>query len=191
GIHAFNTDGYGAVKSIEESGIGFFEKKKGDVLILGSGGSARGISYALLKKNLGEKNIIISSRNSATGQSLANDLNSIESAKTQFIPLTEIEKEKNRFSLVINTTPVGMKGNLSGSLLPENFFSKKTTLFDIVYNPFATDLVKSAKKAGSVIIPGYEMLIHQAMKQFFLFTGIKVNRKYIVRVRKKILKALK
>lgn len=64
------------------------------------------------------------------------------------------------------------------------------TLFDIVYNPLETPLVKAAKKAGAKIIPGSEMLLHQAMKQFELFTGISPNSNDILKTRERLSQTL-
>ena len=146
-ISAYNTDGYGAVRSIEEYKRGFFESKNsGDILILGSGGSAKGISYSLVKRGLASSKIVIAARNEKTGKNLVKTLNKIQSGIAGYSSLDAIEKDSKRFSLIINTTPVGMKGKTDSQILSEKFFHKSQTLFDIVYNPLETPLVKMAKK---------------------------------------------
>lgn len=191
-IQAYNTDGYGAVRSIEEYNKKFFESKSsGDILILGSGGSAKGISYSLVKRGLSASKIVIAARNEKTGKHLVKTLNSLQSEIAEYSPLDAVEKNPKRFSLIINTTPVGMKGKTDSQILSENFFSKSQTLFDIVYNPLETPLVKMAKKNDTKIIPGYEMLLYQAMEQFRLFTEIQVDTKRISLVRKWLLNKLK
>jgi len=190
-INAYNTDGYGAVRSIEEYKRDFFESKSaGDILILGSGGSAKGISYSLVKRGLSSSKIVIAARNKKTGKALVKTLNSIENGISEYLPLDSLEANKKRFSLIINTTPVGMKGKTDSQIVSDTFFSKSQTLFDIVYNPLETPLVKMAKKNGARIIPGYEMLLYQAMEQFRLFTTIQVDNKHISLVRKWLLKSL-
>ncbi|MDX1958782.1 MAG: shikimate dehydrogenase [Leptospiraceae bacterium] len=174
-INCYNTDGIGAVIAIESAKSNFFSTKK-DVLILGSGGGARGISYEILRKNFAGK-IVIASRNEETGKAIVNLLNGIKTHSSEFIPLDKIESESKRFSLIIQTTPVGMKGKEGGSLLKEGFLQKNQILFDIVYNPTKTPLVQLALKAGCKIIPGYEMLRYQALEQFRLFTGITVSQR--------------
>ncbi len=191
-INAYNTDGYGAVRSIEEYKRDFFESKSsGDILILGSGGSAKGISYSLVKRGLTSSKIVIAARNKKTGSSLVKTLNSIQNGISEYYSLDVAEQNSKRFSLIINTTPVGMKGKTDSQILSERFFSKSQTLFDIVYNPLETPLVKMAKKSRTHIIPGYEMLLHQAMEQFRLFTGVQVDTKRISLVRKWLLSNLK
>ncbi len=191
-VNAYNTDGYGAVRSIEEYKRDFFESKSsGDILILGSGGSAKGIAYSLVKRGLTSSKIVIAARNKRTGSHLMKTLNAMQTGIAEYSSLDAVKENSKRFSLIINTTPVGMKGKTDSQILSEKFFSKSQTLFDIVYNPLETPLVKMAKKNGTNIIPGYEMLLHQAMEQFRLFTEIPVDTKHISLVRKWLLNHLK
>ncbi len=187
-IYAYNTDGLGAVTAIKEYFPATLKEK--DILILGSGGSARGIAYSLLNEKSDSTKICISARNKITSNKMIKDLEKIKKHQTYFVPLSEIQKHKEKFSLIINTTPVGMKGREDSQILNKDFFSKENILFDIVYNPIETELVKIAKSKGTKIIPGYEMLIYQAMEQFFLFTGIRVNEKQIEKVRNWVVKKL-
>ncbi|MCB1193310.1 MAG: shikimate dehydrogenase [Leptospiraceae bacterium] len=185
GVFAYNTDGYGAVQAIIKGNKHFFSTNQGgDILILGSGGSAKGISYALLKEGIGNRKVLISGRNSETGVDLQNKLNSIQNGVSQFVSLTDVQNHKNDIELIINTTPVGMAGRPRTYILPSNFITKKQMVFDIVYNPIRTELAEIASKAGAVVVPGYEMLIYQAMRQFFLFTGINPDKAKVSKVRK-------
>ncbi len=187
-IFANNTDGYGAVEAIKNAKGNAFDS---NIIILGSGGSARGISYSL-SEELGHKNkIFISARNEIKSMELVSLLNSIRPDSSEFIPLSKVGELRESTSLIINTTPLGMKGHGQEILLPENFFSKHHTLFDIVYNPYRTPLVRLAARKKAKIILGYEMLVYQAMKQFELFTKIKVENKIIEKVKEKVLKNLK
>ena len=181
-IQSHNTDGIGAIKAILEAKKNFLSITK-DVLILGSGGSARGISYALLKSGFINK-IVIGSRNEEKGKQIVNSLNLVKPLSSEYLSIEEVIKQKKRFYLIINTTPVGMKGINDPPILPEEFFSKTQLIFDIVYNPSKTPMVLSGIKAGAKIIPGYEMLLYQAMEQFKLFSGITPASKHINQVRK-------
>ncbi len=181
-IQSHNTDGIGAIKAILEAKKNFLSITK-DVLILGSGGSARGISYALLKSGFINK-IVIGSRNEEKGKQIVNSLNLVKPLSSEYLSIDEVIKQKKRFYLIINTTPVGMKGINDPPILPEEFFSKTQLIFDIVYNPSKTPMVLSGIKAGAKIIPGYEMLLYQAMEQFKLFSGITPASKHINQVRK-------
>ena len=181
-IQSHNTDGIGAVKAILEAKKNFLSITK-DVLILGSGGSARGISYALLKSGFINK-IVIGARNEEKGKQIVSSLNLVKPLSSEYLSIEEVIKQKKRFYLIINTTPVGMKGINELPILPEDFFSKTQLIFDIVYNPTKTPMVLAGIKAGAKIIPGYEMLIYQAMEQFKLFSGITPASKHINQVRK-------
>jgi shikimate dehydrogenase len=181
-IQSHNTDGIGAVKAILEAKKNFLSITK-DVLILGSGGSARGISYALLKSGFINK-IVIGARNEEKGKQIVSSLNLVKPLSSEYLSIEEVIKQKKRFYLIINTTPVGMKGINELPILPEDFFSKTQLIFDIVYNPTKTPMVLAGIKAGAKIIPGYEMLLYQAMEQFKLFSGITPVSKHVNQVRK-------
>jgi len=73
-------------------------------------------------------------------------------------------------NLIINTTSIGL--NNESSPLKSNFMMKNAFVFDIIYRPLYTDLLRNAKEAGSNIIFGYEMLIHQAAKSFEIWTKV-------------------
>ncbi len=181
-IQSHNTDGIGAVKAILEAKKNFLSITK-DVLILGSGGSARGISYALLKSGFSNK-IVIGARNEEKGKQIVSSLNSVKPLSSEYLSVEEVIKQKKRFYLIINTTPVGMKGINDLPILPDDFFSKTQMIFDIVYNPTKTPMVLAGIKAGAKVIPGYEMLLYQAMEQFKLFSGISPSTKHINQIRK-------
>lgn len=197
GIEAVNTDGTGAVLSITKSNPHLLDPGiEKQILILGSGGSAKGIVFALaeaLKNNTRDKKIQrkikLLARNASTSQEIQTAL-----GNPNWLELTtkeECQKEKDLYDLIIHTTPVGMKGYGGEPLLDSQFFTKKHTLFDIVYNPLETDLVKQAKKKKAEIIPGYHMLLYQGIKQFELFTNSKAKTKWIEKVESLLLKQLK
>ncbi|MBE7413143.1 MAG: shikimate dehydrogenase [Leptospiraceae bacterium] len=186
-ILANNTDGYGAVESIKNSGNKILHS---NVVVLGSGGSARGIAYSLAKE-MKQKKIYISARNKIKSLELVSLLNSTSPGISEYIPVQQIGEVKDDVSLVINTTPLGMKNYDQDILLSEDFFSNNHTLFDIVYNPCHTPLVKLAMKRKAKIILGYEMLVYQAMKQFEIFTSIQVEKKIIEKVKTQVFKILK
>jgi len=186
-IKAYNTDGPGAWNAVKN----IVGKNSGNILILGSGGSASGIAFSIAQVLPKNKRIFISARNYKTSASLVKKINSIKNNTAEFIALEGIQKYSPAISLVIHTTPLGMKGKENRALLPATFFHKGQFLFDIVYNPLETELVKNAQKGGASIIPGYEMLLNQAYLQFELFTGIKPEKKGMEIVTTELLKFLK
>ncbi|AOP35214.1 shikimate dehydrogenase [Leptospira tipperaryensis] len=186
-INAYNTDGEGAYRSILEWSPESF--RRGKTLILGSGGSARGIAYSLATSgNISE--LILCSRNENTGKEICSLISENSSTKAVFVDPKEIFSYCEEISLIVHTTPLGMKGQAPGPFIEEEFFDSSMTVFDIVYNPLETPLVKAAQNAGAKIIPGSEMLLYQAMKQFELFTGVIPDSTDIQKTRERLSVAL-
>jgi shikimate dehydrogenase len=181
-IYSYNTDGQGALRAIRECKKNIFSSKQ-NILILGSGGSAKGIACEIVKSEF-QGNIFISARNKEKGKELSQILNNIKPSICEFLPLEELEPNGSRYNIIINTTPIGMHGTNEKPILNDEFLLKKHIVFDIVYNPLFTPLVSSALKVGAKVILGYEMLLYQAIEQFKLFTGISVSKKYIELLRK-------
>jgi shikimate dehydrogenase len=195
-IFCYNTDGLGAVRAVKDLQKNYFISKKAkDILILGSGGSARGIAFAIqdeiyASKLSNNKKIILSARNETTAKQIVNELNLKHSNTAEFVSLMDLFRIQNQVGLVIHTTPLGMKGQNQTSLIPESFFSKEMIVFDIVYNPKLTEFLKIAKKKKSKIIYGIEMLLHQAIRQHELFTSTYASASSIKKIRKKLYKIL-
>lgn len=194
-ILAKNTDGYGALKSIlvqDKSLLSASDSSQ--VLVLGSGGSAKGILYAITKNILSQnktvnKKIRILARNQSATEKLISSLNAGE--LVSMITEEETYENSKNFSLVIHTTPVGMKSIDGNALLSKDFFHRDTTLFDIVYNPLETELVLNAKKRKANVIPGYSMLLYQGLKQFEYFTEREIKKAWINKIEKLLIKKLK
>ena len=164
----YNTDIHGIITPIEERRINL---DNAQILILGAGGSCRAALVALSKKK-GIQNINIVNRDQ-------NRLNKvIELGKKMGLNCSPLDyndinllKETSlKSNLIINTTSIGL--NNESSPLKSNFMMKNAFVFDIIYRPLYTDLLRNAKEAGSNIIFGYEMLIHQAAKSFEIWTKV-------------------
>lgn len=166
----FNTDWQGAVIPLEK--ITSLSDKR--VLVLGAGGAARAVVFGLL--NRGTK-VKIFNRTREKAIELAKEFN------CQATDLN-IESEIRDFDIIINTTSVGMKPLENETPIPTKFITKKQIVFDIIYVPLETKLLKEAKKRGAKIVRGVEMLLHQGTAQFEIFTGHKapeeVMRKILV-----------
>lgn len=186
-VQAYNTDGDGAFRSILEWSPESLNR--GKTLVLGSGGSARGIAYSLATSGK-VKGLILSSRNETTGREICSLISENSFVKAVFVDPKDLLSIRDQISLVIHTTPLGMKGQSPGPFIGEEFFDSSMTVFDIVYNPLETPLVKAAKNAGAKIIPGSEMLLYQAMKQFELFTGVIPDSNDIEKTRERLSVAL-
>jgi shikimate dehydrogenase len=137
-------------------------------LILGAGGSARAVVYALLKDGW---NVTIAARRMEQAQGLA-----MQFHKANAIELDFQTSQLSNFQLLVNTTPLGMTPNIHTSPLPENIvLPSHISVFDLVYNPRETKLVHDARMQGLQATAGLGMLIEQAALGFELWTGYKLS----------------
>jgi shikimate dehydrogenase len=135
-----------------------------NALVLGAGGSARSVVYALCNHGW---NVTIAARRVEQAQQLARSFANYQLPITTF---TDLQLATNH--LIVNTTPIGMTPNIDQSPLPENaLLSKDTFIYDLVYNPRQTKLVKYARAQGLNATTGIGMLIEQAALGFELWTG--------------------
>src|SRR5258706_250608 len=151
------------------------KRKDKNALILGAGGSSRAIVYALL--NDGWK-VTITARRPGQAQALIADFSSSDSRlKSIDFQTNALSPLVSSISLIVNTTPVGMTPNVNQSPWPENLsFPSDAMVYDLVYNPRETKLVKDASAAGLFATTGLGMLIEQAMLGFHLWTGKHIPR---------------
>lgn len=165
----FNTDGPGALKAIGDAGVELAGK---NVLMLGAGGAARAIAFTLAQKGSIGKLVLLDINEEFLSQ-LAGDLKSGTDAVIVPGALNQAAVEEHMASadLIINCTPVGMHPNVDATLVPEHLFRPGQVIFDVVYNPLETKLLRQAKAKGLKAIPGVEMFINQAILQFERFAG--------------------
>lgn len=170
-ITGYNTDVMGALESLSP----FKDEINGNnVSIVGAGGSARSVIYVLIR-HFKPKTINIINRTEQKAESLKEyfkDKMKFDSFKTyELFPPDLVDVFKSS-KLIINATPVGMSPEIDDSITTlEKSFSKDQIVFDLVYNPPQTKLLKLAASKGAKTIDGLNMLIHQASKSFELWTG--------------------
>jgi len=154
-LHRFLSDHQSPTPQISKSAI-----------VLGSGGSARAVVYALVKDDW---EVTIAARRIEQAQQLAGSF-ADQHLNTVDISLSNIELSK--ISLVVNTTPIGMTPNLDQSPWPGNMpFPPHAAIYDLVYNPRQTQLVKESGLQGLSATTGLGMLIEQAALAFEIWTG--------------------
>lgn len=163
----FNTDGVGALKALKENGANPAGKK---VLLLGSGGAARAIAYALAQE---ADELVVLNRTVEQAKELASLLNRTFSKKVVADSLTPsaIQENLRGCDILVNATSVGMKPNANQSVIAPEWLKPNLAVMDIVYNPIETKLVKNAKSAGAKVVSGVEMLIYQGAASFEIWTG--------------------
>jgi shikimate dehydrogenase len=168
-----NTDAIGAKSALKDSGFSIKDKI---VMIIGAGGAAKAICYSL-----GEEidRLLILNRTKSRAINLAKDLTERININVVGKELNKeiIEKEIKNNDLLINTTPIGMYPNIEESPIPKEFIHKELFVFDIIYNPLETQLIKEAKEIGCKTLSGLDMLVNQGALAFEWWTAKAPNKK--------------
>ena len=155
-LHGYNTDVTGAMNALAP----LYELRAARVAVLGAGGAARAICYGLRQRGA---DITIYARDLAKAQTLANEFNT---------SIAQLAAFNGREDIVINCTPVGLRGHSEGQTpVAANTLQGVKLVYDLIYTPAETALLRAAKAAGCQTLSGLEMLIEQAVEQFRLWTG--------------------
>ncbi|MEK6670251.1 MAG: shikimate dehydrogenase [Nitrospirota bacterium] len=168
-LTGYNTDATGALRALREGGVALNGRQ---VVMLGSGGAARAIAFALGAET-GIDRLTILGIDEQERIVLARDLRSKTGMAVQESRLDEsmLRKVLPDTHVLIHCTPMGMSPKVHQTSVPATLLHPGLTVMDIVYNPRDTQLLKDAKAAGCRVIPGLEMFLHQAAAQFELWTN--------------------
>ena len=167
-----NTDMYGFLRSLREAG---FEPHGCQALVLGAGGAARAVVFALAKA--GAEGVVVSGRTAAKAEALAADLKRALAGRS---PINSCPWQGEAFvaacrqaDLIVNTTPMGTRhSEVAGdSPLETGLMRPGALVYDLVYNPPETPLLARAKAAGARAVSGLDMLIYQGAESIRLWTG--------------------
>src|SRR5580698_1436491 len=153
-LYGFNTDVAGVVRPLEQR----LTIENAKVLVIGAGGAARAAVFGLKERGA---EVWVMNRTSAKGLKLARQ------AKARTIKRADLRKQA--FDVIINATPVGM-GNTRDCPLKDDEIQARV-VFDMVYDPVETHLLHVARAKGISVIPGIEMFVQQAARQFEIWTG--------------------
>ncbi|MCA9633241.1 MAG: shikimate dehydrogenase [Myxococcales bacterium] len=156
-----NTDAAGAVRALEE--IGSVEERR--VLVIGAGGAARAVVYGLWKAGA---QVLVVNRNQRRAEALVEEIRGAGLGGATAITLEDALASRPEF--VVNATSVGMQGN-PGEPIPAETLSRDCVVMDIVYKPLVTPWLERCRRRGNTVIHGGRMLLHQAARQFELYTG--------------------
>ncbi|RXE55246.1 riboflavin kinase [Methanoculleus taiwanensis] len=155
-LHGFNTDWLGVKMPLEH-------RRGARAVVLGAGGAAAATVYALRDLDMA---VTVLNRTRERARILAERFGCAWGGFDEF--------EGRDTDVVVNTTPVGME-DARRSPLPADRLERGMTVFDLVYTPPETKLIREARMMGCETIPGTEMFVHQAAAQFRLITGIAVD----------------
>ena len=166
-MKGYNTDGIGAVKAIEE--VTSIKNKK--VVVAGAGGASRAISFYIAK--YGAESLVILNRNVEKAENLADDVsNSDLIDDVKYDSISEIKSYLSSADILIDTTPVGMHPNINDKpIASASDMHEDLVVFDAVYNPNETVLLKEAIKANAKPVYGIKMLLYQGAESFKIWTG--------------------
>ena len=166
-MKGYNTDGIGAVKAIEE--VSPIKNRK--VVVAGAGGASRAISFYIAKYGADELTIL--NRNVEKAQNLAQDvLDSGLIANVKAGSVSEIKGYLADADILIDTTPVGMHPNIDDEPIAKSVdMHEDLVVFDAVYNPNETVLIRQAINAGAKPVYGIKMLLYQGAESFRIWTG--------------------
>jgi 3-dehydroquinate dehydratase / shikimate dehydrogenase len=153
-LYGFNTDVAGVLRPLEQR----LPLDKAKVLVLGAGGAARAAVFGLKERGA---DVYILNRTPAPAQKLAHQAHARLARRPDL--------KKMAFDIILNATPLGMDGS-KDSPLGENEINTRF-LMEMVYSPAETRLVKMGIAKGVQIVPGGEMFVHQAARQFEIWTG--------------------
>lgn len=162
----YNTDGKGYVRSLESAFPNLFTDKNKRCLVVGAGGAARGIYYALSSR--GFKQLDIANRTQKSGNEIA--ALGASSTKTIVMSIEEAQNNLRNYDIIIQTTSVGMRHEINQSILSLNSIKKSSIVSDIIYQPIETNFLKQAKSLGASVHFGHTMLLYQAQYAFEIWT---------------------
>jgi len=165
----YNTDASGAIRALQTGGVTLEGRH---VLMLGSGGAARAIAFALAA-GLGVARLTVLGVDDKERDGLVADLRARTALRIEAGQVTEeaLRRGIKDSAVLIHCTPLGMHPKIQDTCVPAALLGPHLTVMDIVYNPLETRLLREARAAGCRTIRGLEMFLNQAAAQFELWTG--------------------
>lgn len=182
-LTGYNTDAAGFLEPLLQAGIDPAGKK---MVILGAGGAARAVAFTLAE--IGAE-LTILNRTVEKAGSLAVRLKEKTGKDARSL---ELNNENLRYvvasaDILVNTTSLGMSPDVGGTPLPRELIRKGMLVYDIVYNPLKTRLIREAEEAGAETVTGIDMLVYQGAAAFKLWTGVQAP---VEIMREELVKAL-
>lgn len=180
-LRGFNTDVIGVVESLNPYRD---DLQNANVSVIGAGGAARSVIYALIRNfKVGRINII--NRTEQIAESLKEYFSSkmlFNKIKAYHLVPPDVVKVLQDSKLIVNTSSIGMFPDIddSATTIPESF-SKNQIVLDVVYTPVKTKFLKIAEQQGATVITGLKMFVEQGAHSFELWTGQKMETEKVLR----------
>ena len=170
-LTGYNTDATGFLQTLHDRNIEPAEKK---VLLLGAGGAARAIGHILTREKA-RVTILNRKQDLSWAEDLAARLSRNYKTEVKALELTaeNLKKAVNNAEILVNATSLGMSPEIDATPVPAELLRADLTVFDVVYNPLQTRLLREAKAAGAKTIDGLEMLVRQGAVSFEIWTAVK------------------
>ncbi len=155
-LKGYNTDWIGVVEVLEKT----TSLKGKKVALLGAGGAARAAAYGVTQRGA---ELAVFNRSVEKGLELAREFGG------KYYSLESVQEVKN-MDIIFNATSLGLEDK-NETPIDKKFITEKHIVFDAIYIPYETRLLREAKEKGAKIIHGTEMLLYQGLEQFRLYTG--------------------
>ncbi len=172
-VYAYSTDGYAASRSLKEAGVDIRGKS---VAIVGTGGAGRALAFQMVLD--GAERLFLFNRTKERSIALARALTrQLGFRSVEVLPYepTVLKRALQECDLVINATSIGMHPNEQETPIPAEALHRRLTVFDIVYNPVQTRLLREARRRGCRVVDGVPMLVYTNEKALELCLGISVS----------------
>jgi len=178
-LYGYNTDYTGFKRSLLEGTETKIQGK--NAVVLGAGGAARAILYALCQEGI--KEILIFNRTLDKAEIIKREYHSyFPESLIQIFSLKDkcLQDKIAGTDFLINTTPLGSYPDVDLNPLPEDIVINQNLIaYDLIYYPTKTSFLRQAEKVGAIIKNGAEMLVYQAVESFYLWTGIRPEKEIV------------
>jgi shikimate dehydrogenase len=180
------TDPIGFREGFRETGLSFKGKS---IAVLGNGGSARTIAFTLFMMEE-PASVALVARNRQKSQVIADEIKAALGKEVTLIDMDQYAAVAKEFQIVVNTTPVGMIPDTEKSPLTSDALSDGQVIYDIVYTPERTKLIRLAQQRKLNTVGGLGMLVHQGAASYKIWTGLDADvRLYYNTLRKALRKS--
>ena len=168
-LTGYNTDATGFLQAMLERGV---EPKGKNIAIMGAGGASRAVSFILADR--GAELVILNRLLELDwAVKLARKISQAFGKNVEALELNEdnLAKTLENTDILVNTTSVGMIPDIDKTPVPSGLLKSDLIVYDVIYNPVKTRLLKDAEAAGATIISGVDMLVWQGVQAFEKWTG--------------------